>query len=91
MTIMLGEPFLPAIIFPIGLVFVPVTLTLLLNAALKNVRVGPQPTATKLTGLWCMVVAASNLPFWPELWSVSNYANGHFDMPTNYCQGVDEC
>ncbi len=41
MPIMLGELFLPAIIFPIGLVFALITLTLLPNAALKNVRVGP--------------------------------------------------
>ena len=41
MPIMLGELFLPAIIFPIAPVFILITLTLLLDAALKNVRIGP--------------------------------------------------
>ena len=50
MTIMLGEPVLPAIIFPIALVFILITLTLLLDAALKNVRIGPSTYGRRTDG-----------------------------------------
>ena len=50
MPIMLGELFLPAIIFPIALVFILITLTLLLDAALKNVRIGPSTYGRRTDG-----------------------------------------
>ena len=50
MTIMLVEPVLPAIIFPIALVFILITLTLLLDAALKNVRIGPSTYGRRTDG-----------------------------------------
>ena len=57
-----GGTFLGGNHFPIGPIFVLITLTLLVNVILERVRPGSSLNGVELATIWCMTVAASGLP-----------------------------